>query len=278
MVFGPMRPLVDGRLTGNFPDVSPYVQKLVLFLRMCGVAYEYCDYGGGPVRRAPEMNPKGKVPFVQLPGGEILEDSAFIISRLERDRAECRALSAALTPEQHAVGHAIERMCEDHLFWGIPYNRWCTAEGRPPSTAFFFDKYPAAVGMTMKIRNKHHGKADDALSPQAQVESQLADTMRRHGLMRHSHDEIVELLFRDLRAVNAQLGAKRYLFGDAPSRYDAAVFGQVCQYLIEPRWVPHVPAFRRARAEFPALVRYCENIVRTHMPEHLSEIHPWPAL
>ena len=69
--------------TWDFPDASPYVCKLVMWLRMVGLDYElvYVPW--------PEMigrAPRRSVPWIEDDDGEVVHDSQRIIDRLTAKR------------------------------------------------------------------------------------------------------------------------------------------------------------------------------------------------
>jgi len=101
-----------GRFFG-LPDVSPFVTKAMIPLKMAGVPF-VGDRGG--LFRAP----KGKLPFID-DSGEIVADSTLI--RLHVERKYGYDFDMGLTPEQKAVAWAAEKFCEDHIYCRIPCDR-----------------------------------------------------------------------------------------------------------------------------------------------------------
>jgi glutathione S-transferase len=69
--------------TWDFPDASPYVCKLVMWLRLAGLAYEL-HYVPWPemIERAPRKS----VPWIEDSDGEVIHDSQRIIDRLTEKR------------------------------------------------------------------------------------------------------------------------------------------------------------------------------------------------
>jgi glutathionyl-hydroquinone reductase len=51
------------------------------------------------------------------------------------------------------------------------------------------------------------------------------------GVGRHSQDEVIELMKKDLLAVSDFLGEKRYLLGDEPCEEDCSIFGLLVQVI-----------------------------------------------
>jgi hypothetical protein len=95
---------------------STFVLKCETFLRLHRISYtvEFPFPPGSKSQR---------VPYAVI-GGEHVEDSDGIIEKLKSVFAAQIAQSAtatqkALTPEQHAVGHALRRMCETTVYWWV---------------------------------------------------------------------------------------------------------------------------------------------------------------
>lgn len=265
LVYGTLEPTTpQGKPRGNFPDISPYVQKLVTFLRMAKVPYTYVSQTSDHKAK----RPKGKIPFIEHRGQPPLGDTAFIIDYLKGDPelgARCHGLDEGLSPEQHAVGHALRVMLEEKLFWGIPYFRWLTKEGSSACEEH------AVFGPRLQQAREEGGDAEKNLRSNFNL-------ILHHGpgFERHSYEEVVTLVTQDLAALDALMahhaGPGPFHFGGLPSSYDAAVFGQISAYLIEPVYGKRVPFFQRARREFPRLVKYCEHIAGTYFPEQAGEI------
>jgi hypothetical protein len=88
---------------------SPYVTKLELRLRVADTLYAVSK---GSVGTAP----KGKIPFIALPDGEMIADSTLIIKQLIKGGL-VEDLNAYLSPEQQAFDLAIRSMLEDKLYF-----------------------------------------------------------------------------------------------------------------------------------------------------------------
>ena len=126
-------------------DTSPACIKLLAFLRMVGVEYEYV-----PAREHHMLGaPKAKIPFVwhkNLNGGKKMGDSQFVIDALLSTQSfRIQDPDAALTPEQHAIGMAVRCMLEESLYFGaIIQMRWGVARSFWGITldAYFKDLLP----------------------------------------------------------------------------------------------------------------------------------------
>jgi hypothetical protein len=179
----------------GLPDPSPFVTKAEMLLKLAGFAYRTDTKG---FRRAP----KGKLPYID-DGGAIVADSTFI--RLHLERKHGIDFDAVLTPEQRAVAWAVEKMCEDHLYWAVVRDRWLDDVNFEKGPARFFDRVPAPIRPLVK----------------AMIRRKVRAGLKAHGLGRHAPDEIAELARRDIDALAACSGTSRTSWANgraAPTR------------------------------------------------------------
>lgn len=228
----------------GLPEISPYVTKTEVQLKMAGLAYV-------KVAARPEEGPKGQVPFIDagaLGGGVRIGDSTFIRGYLERTYG--LDFDEGLAADQRATAWAIERMMENHYGWALCCERWLDAENFAKGPAHFFDGAP-------------QGLREGALA-------RVRETVRAVGVGRHSDLEIVALGVRSLAAVAAILGDKRYLFGDRPCGADATVFALLAGTL-----TPFFGGELRRRAEgFGTLVAYVDRLMAQFYPEFEWDLEP----
>jgi glutathione S-transferase len=221
----------------GLPEVSPYVSKTEVQLKMAGLAYRK-DRSG--FARAP----KGKLPYID--DGELVADSTFIRAHLEKKHG--LDLDGGLDEAQRALSWTLERMLEDHLAWALVYFRWVVRDNFDKGPARFFDGAPEA--MREKLR--------------ADAYETVKRNMHGHGLGRHSEHEIVELAGKSLAALATLVGNKPYLFGDRPRATDATAFAVLAGIL-----TPHFSTPLRARAaQHKNLVAYTARMMQRFYPEH----------
>ena len=226
----------------GLPQVSPYVTKTEVQLKMAGLAYE-------PRDAMPDESPKGQIPFID-DGDVRVADSTFI--RLHLERTYGVDFDEGLTPRQRAEAWAVERMLENQLGWVIGYFRWLTPENFKKGPAHFFDGAPADM--------------QDALREEVLREVRAA--MRAQGVARHSDEEIVELGLRSLAALSEILGDQAFLFGDRPCGADATALAMLAAL-----YTPFFPCALRDRAQaFGNLVAYTDRLMALFYPEF-----PWAA-
>lgn len=181
------------------PNVSPFCIKLEAYLRMAHVPYEAKV---ADIRKAP----KGKVPFIEFEGQK-LGDSTHIIDFLRKRFGD--PLDSRLTPEQRAQGWALQRMLEEGTYWVDIFHRWAT------------ENFPVVRDATIA----HLGLPRPAVSLLGSVlQRNVLRSLWGQGTSRHKPEEIYEMGRRDFAAASALLGEGLYLFGEAPSSFDAVLF------------------------------------------------------
>jgi glutathione S-transferase len=185
----------------GLPDPSPFVLKTTVQLKMTGLPYR------AAIGQLPEA-PKGKLPYI-VDGDVTLGDSTFIRAYLEHKSGT--DLDHGLDARERALGWAVERMLEDHLYWAILEHRWLDADNFARGPAHFFDGAPEAV--RDKLR--------------AEAAGRVRERLHGHGLGRHSPAEIAELGARSLASLGVLLGEQPYLFGAEPKAADATAFALV---------------------------------------------------
>jgi len=181
----------------GLPDASPFVIKAHLLLKMAGQPYRL-DRGG--FRKAP----KGKLPYID-DEGVIVADSAFIRFHLEKKYGI--DFDAGLSAEQRGIAHAVEKLCEDHLYWFGVHYRWLVDENFVKGPARIFDMFPAPLRPLLK----------------AMVRRGVRRTLKGQGTGRHKDDEKVLLVGRAAEALSGILGDKPWIMGGQPSAADATV-------------------------------------------------------
>jgi glutathione S-transferase len=219
--FGPMFGL---------PDPSPFVVKSLVHMKMSGVPFEVNTKGFNKA-------PKGKLPYIK-DGGEVIADSSFIYAHLQKKYAV--DLDKGLTAEQRAAGWALEKMCEEHLYWAIVDARRMIDANFNKGPRHFFDSAPAPLRPLII----------------AKIHRDTKRTMHGHGMGRHTREQIESLAKRDLDAISNILGDKPFLFGAEPHAADASVFGSVGSALC-PLFETPIRGFAESHANLVAYAKRC---------------------
>jgi glutathione S-transferase len=214
------------------PDSSPFVIKAMVLLKLAGIPYR--DVQGNPLKA-----PKKLLPYIEDAGATIA-DSTLI--RLHIERKYAVDFDAGLNAGEKAVAWAVERMCEDHLYFAMLEARWLDRAAFKKGVGTMFGVIPLP------------------LRPLAKIMLRRANTARLHGhgLGRHTKADIAALAARDIDALAAVIGNKPYLMGDKPCGSDAFVFGIVTSILTPPLGGPLQAAMRK----HVNLVAYGDRLTR----------------
>jgi len=181
----------------GMPNMSPFCAKLETYLRIRGLNFEARP---ADIRKAP----KGKLPYVDL-GGSLVGDSQLIIERLEREYLP--GLDNALSDDQRAQGHAIQRMLEEGFYFVGVYLRWWDDEGFALLRPEFERVLPGPIKLLMPM-----------------IRGRVRKMLRAQGTGRHTRDEVERLGRSDMHALSTLLGSKPFLFGEHPSSFDAVAY------------------------------------------------------
>ena len=221
----------------GLPEISPFVTKTEVQLKMAGLAYR-------KERAMPPASPKGQLPFIEDDGVKVA-DSTFIRAHIEQKYGF--DFDAGLDQGQRAQAWAFERMIEHHVYWALVGARWVDPDNFAKGPAHFFDGAPA---------DRREKLREDA-------QFRVAENYLLSGLGRHAPDEDVDLAMRSLLALSVQLGDRPYMMGDKPCGLDATAFGALAGIL-----TPFFSSQLRRRAEeFENLTAYVERMMRQYYPE-----------
>lgn len=209
-------------------DVSPFVTKVDVYLRLAELPYKLVPFSMESFTAAP----KGKLPYI-VDGHERIADSSFIVDYLKKKYSD--PLDAKHGSSVRAAGHAIKRMLEENFYWVIIAERW-----RDTKTAV--EQYPVIVGQPPEF-------------VKAVVDSLLGE-LHGHGMGRHSADEVENIGKADLIALSGFLGENPYLLGEEPTSYDATAYSFVA-HTIQPDYDSRMKRFINT---LPNLMRYWDRL------------------
>lgn len=190
-------------------DASPFVVKAMLLLKLASQPYATESFAGGP-----NIGPKGKRPFI-VDDGVTVADSTFIRFHLEKKYDV--DFDSHLSPQEKGVTWAVEKMCEDHLYFAAIYFRWMKDENFKKGPATFFESAPALIRPIIR----------------AVVRNNVRKTLHAQGIGRHTEAEIAELASRDIEALAFILGDADWFGGASPCAADASVGAFVLTSLCE---------------------------------------------
>lgn len=181
------------------PDLSPFVMKVMILLRMAGVPFEKID-GIAGARKAP----RGKLPYID-DNGRIISDSRLIKRYLvETYGAD---FSGGYDEKTLMMGLLAERTLEESSYFFAVERRWIRPDGWPVMRDAAFGSMPAPVRFL--------------IAPI--VRRSVLNSLKGQGTARMSDAENDRLCAENSRAIANLLGDKPYLLGTRPSGSDATV-------------------------------------------------------
>jgi glutathione S-transferase len=189
-------------------DLSPACLKLKTYLRMAGIPY--AESLGDP-----RKGPTKKVPYITLDGVTV-GDSGLIIEHLKKTFGD--PLDAKLTSEERALGHLVRRTVEESLYWCLVHARWTDDAVWPEFSSHFRRVLPKGLAFLLL----------------PMLRKQTFKSLWAQGLSRHTPQDVKAYGYADLSALSRFLGNKSYLFGDAPSSFDASLYGVLANILAFP--------------------------------------------
>ena len=214
----------------GLPDASPFVAKALVLLEMSGLDYE--------TRRGdPRKAPKGKLPLLR-DGDRTVADSTFIRWHLEQ--AHGIDFDPELGAEQKATGWLIEKALEDNLYWALIHERWAVDDNFEKGPRAFFSVIPAPMRPVVT----------------ALVRRSVKKSLHAQGTGRHERADIVLIAGKTLEAFSRTLGDKPFLFGDAPSGWDASGYAFIASALCD----QFTSGIRDAALSHPNLNAYASRL------------------
>src|SRR5262249_53165476 len=216
------------------PDSSPFVIKTMMLLKLAGL--EFRALRGNPLRA-----PLRLLPYIEDEGVTVA-DSTLIREHLEQ-KYGCD-FDAGLSLEQKATAWAIERMCEDHLYFAMLESRWFDRSNFRNGVAMMFGGVPAPLRPVARIILRRLN----------------GSRLRGHGLGRLSKTHIARLATCDIDSLATLCGDKPYLMGSRPCGADAIAFGIVTSILTPPLSSP----LRTAVGKHANLVEYRDRLMREY--------------
>lgn len=224
----------------GLPEISPFVIKTEVHLKMAGLAYR-------KARSRPESSPKGQLPWIDDDGVQVA-DSHFIRIHLEEKYGV--DFDEGLSEVERARAWVLERMVENHLAQALAYVRWIIPENFARGPARWFEDAPEP--MRTQLRQD--------------LQRRVFEALRAQGVARHSPQEILELGVRSLSALSLLLGEGPFLMGNRICGADAACFGVLAGVMS-----PYFDSPLRREAEGVLnLVAYVERMMARFYPEHAT--------
>lgn len=201
----------------GLPDISPYVTKLVTYLRMTGTPFEYKNQD---LTKLDTDAPFGKLPYIiDTSDNTKVADSNTIIEYLSR-KYDIK-LDEGLTPAERALSVAFDRLATEHLYWsGVIQPRWKQDEG--------FEIY-----IPYLVQGAEVGPELRAFLDAFRV--RILNGFEGQGMGRRDVDTVLAFYKTDVDALSDFLGNKQYFLGDKPRSVDAAIFAMLQHLVRQPQ-------------------------------------------
>ena len=189
------------------------------------------------VQPDPRKAPKGKVPYL-IADDRTIADSELIVEYLN-DITQGRVFDG-LSAKDRAVGLALTRLVDDHLYWIFVASRWLDDEWFPNIVEGFFHIAPRPIrGFIAR-----------------QARKEITQTYHLQGLGRHTQAEQEGFARRDLQALQDAVHGDGFLFADEPCVYDFALASFMAGVFDQQpaTWMTHVAN------EYGGLKEYTERV------------------
>lgn len=181
------------------PDLSPFVMKVMILLRMAGLPFEKID-GLAGARKAP----RGKLPYIE-DKGHVISDSRLIRRYLAE--AYGADFTGGYDEESLMLGLLAERTLEESSYFIAVERRWIQPDG------WAVMKQAAFGSMPMPVR----------LLIAPLIRRSVLAALKGQGTARLNDRENSAIFAENARAIASLLGNKSYLLGDRPCGSDATV-------------------------------------------------------
>lgn len=222
----------------GLPDMSPFVTKAEVLLKMSGLPYRVEAGNLG-------KSPKHKLPYID-DDGTIVPDSTLIRMHLEARHGI--DFDKGLSPAEKGTAWALEKMLEDHVYWIGARELWLDDASFDKGPRKFFDEKVPALIRPLVV---------------AMVRRQVRRNLRGQGMGRFSPEEAERISARAVAAAAAVLGEREWLGGTRPAGADATLLAFVASLLC-----PHFDTPSRRQAQRHAnLVAYRDRGMARFYPE-----------
>ncbi len=194
------------------PCISPYVTKVINYMKMVGIEHEIIDQD---LTRLDEETPFGKLPKID-DGDETVADSTAIIKYLKGKYGD--PLDSGASDREKAEMHAWNRLIDEHLYWtSVIQPRWRETPN--------WEIYLRIIAGTDDVPPPLQAFADD-------FRHRIVTEFMHGGWGRMSGDVIYQRAREDIDALDARIGGNGFVMGEEPRSIDAAV-SSILRHIID---------------------------------------------
>ncbi|VBB25728.1 unnamed protein product [Acanthocheilonema viteae] len=217
------------------PNISPFCFKVETWLRANKLKYELCNYW--------DFQPWERYfPFIEL-NGERIFNSQLIVEQLQKRFN----LNDQLKEVDVGVARAIDQMIERNTHYLLLY--FIFVENLP--------KFLQGLELSLIKRWFIHSTIS---SFHSKVQRIFVDM----GLVKCSRDDLIDMLQKDIAAIDVILGDKKFLFGVKPTASDFTVFGHLATSYYLPFRQPITDILDD---KYPRVKRLIERMRQHYYPE-----------
>jgi glutathione S-transferase len=221
----------------GLPCISPYVSKLVYYLKMAGLKFETKMQD---LSRLTTDAPFGKLPYI-LDNGTKVADSTHIINYLKKTHGD--PLDKDATPAEKADMLAWTRLIDEHLYWAaVIQPRW----REDPNWEIYIPYIVGGAQVSPELRKVLDGFRD-----------LIRSEFLGQGLGRMPDQIVYERARADLDAISDFLDGKPFFMGNKPRSIDA----DVCAILRHIMHVPFIFPMKDYALGKKNLVDYCARMI-----------------
>ena len=166
----------------GLPDISPYVSKTDLHLRLAGIPYTLEMLYHGDLTKAP----KGKLPFID-DDGTVVSDTALIEIYLKEKYGD--RLDAGLTAAERAVSTAFNRMMDWSFYWFLVQMRY-----RRDEDFKIYDPFWVEFLSWLPVEQR--------AAPVKEFHERLRTQFFHSGMGRNSEAEVEQLAYQQIDAIS----------------------------------------------------------------------------
>jgi glutathione S-transferase len=200
----------------GIPDISPYVTKVVNYLKFTGVEFEHKTQD---LATLDQDSPHGKLPYIVDSDGTKVGDSNTIIAYLKDKYGD--KLDADLSKQELALALAFNRLIEEHLYWsGIIQPRWREDSGWETYIPFIVQ----GAEVTPEMREGLDG-----------FRGRILTEFDGQGMGRRSAEVVAEFFRADIDALSDFLADKDFFLGDKLHSIDASVYSTLRHIADQPQ-------------------------------------------
>lgn len=201
----------------GLPDISPYVTKLIFYLKIRKIPFEYKSQN---LALLDKDAPHGKLPYIiDDENGEKIADSNVIITYLEKKFGD--GLDTDLTNTEKAIALAFDRLISEHLYYsGVIEPRWRMDAGFETYIPYIVQG--AEVGPELR-------KVLDAFRVR------ILAGFDGQGMGRRDSSVVLDFYKVDIDAVSDFLDCKKYFLGDKIHNLDACAYSMLRHLVDQPQ-------------------------------------------